>query len=123
MREERPKLHKIAAWYPQRPVGRWLFTQEDARTLERALTHHDDSDIDEQDRKYFDSGDYMMSKAGVQSAQAPGTAIPTPEGYVCSAIIRSRVWRGDEIRPRNVEEEKRSPGGSGTVGSWMFRAI
>lgn len=35
-----------------------------------------------QDRKYFDSGDYMMSKAGVASAQAPGTAIPTPEGYV-----------------------------------------
>jgi hypothetical protein len=24
----------------------------------------------------------MMSKAGVASAQAPGTAIPTPEGYV-----------------------------------------
>lgn len=24
----------------------------------------------------------MMNKAGVQSAQAPGTAIPTPEGYV-----------------------------------------
>lgn len=34
----------------------------------------------QKDRKYFDSGDYMMSKAGVQSAQAPGTAIPTPEG-------------------------------------------
>lgn len=33
-----------------------------------------------QERKYFDSGDYMMSKAGVASAQAPGTAIPTPEG-------------------------------------------
>lgn len=26
----------------------------------------------------------MMNKAGVQSAQAPGTAIPTPEGYVQS---------------------------------------
>ena len=35
---------------------------------------------DEQDRKYFDSGDYMMSKAGVDSAQAPGTAITTPQG-------------------------------------------
>ncbi|KAI9632625.1 uncharacterized protein MKK02DRAFT_40929 [Dioszegia hungarica] len=34
----------------------------------------------QKDRKYFDSGDYMMNKAGVQSAQAPGTAIPTPEG-------------------------------------------
>lgn len=37
--------------------------------------------IKDQDRKYFDSGDYMMNKAGVASAQAPGTAIPTPEGY------------------------------------------
>lgn len=34
----------------------------------------------QKDRKYFDSGDYMMSKAGVASAQAPGTAIPTPQG-------------------------------------------
>ncbi|WRT65673.1 uncharacterized protein IL334_002618 [Kwoniella shivajii] len=33
----------------------------------------------QKERKYFDSGDYMMSKAGVQSAQAPGTAHPTPE--------------------------------------------
>jgi hypothetical protein len=33
-----------------------------------------------QDRKYFDSGDYMMSKAGVTQAQPVGTAIPTPEG-------------------------------------------
>jgi hypothetical protein len=28
----------------------------------------------------------MMSKAGVASAQAPGTAIPTPEGYVYQTI-------------------------------------
>lgn len=34
----------------------------------------------QKERKYFDSGDYMMSKAGVPTAQAPGTAIPTPEG-------------------------------------------
>ncbi|RSH94681.1 hypothetical protein EHS25_004486 [Saitozyma podzolica] len=34
----------------------------------------------QKDRKYFDSGDYMMSKAGVPTAQAPGTTIPTPEG-------------------------------------------
>ncbi|GMK55603.1 hypothetical protein CspeluHIS016_0206590 [Cutaneotrichosporon spelunceum] len=32
------------------------------------------------ERKYFDSGDYMMSKAGVSPAQPLGTAIPTPEG-------------------------------------------
>ncbi|KAK1927586.1 hypothetical protein DB88DRAFT_478509 [Papiliotrema laurentii] len=33
----------------------------------------------QKDRKYFDSGDYMMKKAGVKDAQV-GTAIPTPEG-------------------------------------------
>ncbi|WVR03829.1 hypothetical protein IAU60_000825 [Kwoniella sp. DSM 27419] len=33
----------------------------------------------QKERKYFDSGDYMMSKAGVPTAQAPGTAHPTPE--------------------------------------------
>lgn len=31
----------------------------------------------------------MMSKAGVASAQAPGTAIPTPEGYVIFAFRES----------------------------------
>ena len=30
-----------------------------------------------QDRKYFDSGDYMMSKAGIPTAQAPGSIIPS----------------------------------------------
>ncbi|KAG8890696.1 hypothetical protein FRB98_006200 [Tulasnella sp. 332] len=31
------------------------------------------------DRKYFDSGDYAMSKAGVTPGNAVGTAIPSPE--------------------------------------------
>ncbi|KAH9997839.1 Endosulfine-domain-containing protein [Russula vinacea] len=33
----------------------------------------------QKDRKYFDSGDYAMSKAGVGSQNAVGTAIPNPE--------------------------------------------
>lgn len=32
-----------------------------------------------QDRKYFDSGDYAMSKAGVTPQTSVGTAIPSPE--------------------------------------------
>ncbi|KAF8270817.1 camp-regulated phosphoprotein/endosulfine conserved region-domain-containing protein [Lactarius quietus] len=32
-----------------------------------------------QDRKYFDSGDYALSKAGVGPQNAVGTAIPNPE--------------------------------------------
>ncbi|KAG5645476.1 hypothetical protein DXG03_006021 [Asterophora parasitica] len=32
-----------------------------------------------QDRKYFDSGDYALSKAGVAPQNTVGTAIPNPE--------------------------------------------
>ncbi|KAF7968738.1 hypothetical protein HWV62_29561 [Athelia sp. TMB] len=33
----------------------------------------------QKDRKYFDSGDYALSKAGVEPQNAVGTAIPNPE--------------------------------------------
>jgi hypothetical protein len=36
-----------------------------------------------QERKYFDSGDYALSKAGVAPQNTVGTAIPNPEKYVC----------------------------------------
>jgi hypothetical protein len=32
-----------------------------------------------QERKYFDSGDYALSKAGVTPQSTVGTAIPNPE--------------------------------------------
>lgn len=35
-----------------------------------------------QDRKYFDSGDYALSKAGKASQETVGTAIPNPEKWV-----------------------------------------
>ena len=37
---------------------------------------------DMQDRKYFDSGDYALSKAGKAPQNTVGTAIPNPEKYV-----------------------------------------
>ncbi|KAJ7288489.1 camp-regulated phosphoprotein/endosulfine conserved region-domain-containing protein [Mycena rebaudengoi] len=33
----------------------------------------------QKDRKYFDSGDYALSKAGVEPQNTVGTAIPNPE--------------------------------------------
>ncbi|KAG8817762.1 hypothetical protein FRC19_011163 [Serendipita sp. 401] len=33
----------------------------------------------QKDRKYFDSGDYALSKAGVAPQSNVGTAIPSPE--------------------------------------------
>jgi hypothetical protein len=41
-----------------------------------------------QDRKYFDSGDYALSKAGVGSQNAVGTAIPNPEKYITAPFPR-----------------------------------
>lgn len=38
------------------------------------------------DRKYFDSGDYALSKAGVAPQNAVGTAIPNPEKYVILCV-------------------------------------
>lgn len=34
------------------------------------------------DRKYFDSGDYALSKAGKAPQETVGTAIPLPEKFV-----------------------------------------
>lgn len=50
-----------------------------------------------QDRKYFDSGDYALSKAGKAPQNTVGTAIPNPEKYVhihpnksvCETILTS----------------------------------
>lgn len=63
------------------------------------------SDCGLQERKYFDSGDYMMSKAGVPTASPPGTAHPTPEAYVGHfnvqdlALIRFAVCLTPLLRP------------------------
>lgn len=39
-----------------------------------------------QDRKYFDSGDYALSKAGVAPQNTVGTAIPNPEKYASPTL-------------------------------------
>ncbi|CAO1625711.1 unnamed protein product [Sympodiomycopsis kandeliae] len=41
------------------------------------------------ERKYFDSGDYALSKAGKQSQQAVGTAIPNPETIPHASTVSS----------------------------------
>ncbi|CDO75332.1 hypothetical protein BN946_scf184848.g9 [Trametes cinnabarina] len=38
----------------------------------------------QKERKYFDSGDYALSKAGKAPQNTVGTAIPSPEKYVPS---------------------------------------
>lgn len=40
-----------------------------------------------QDRKYFDSGDYALSKAGKAPQNTVGTAIPSPEKCVPATVV------------------------------------
>lgn len=42
-----------------------------------------------QERKYFDSGDYALSKAGKAPQQSVGTAIPNPETIPHASTVSS----------------------------------
>jgi hypothetical protein len=42
-----------------------------------------------QERKYFDSGDYALSKAGKAPQQSVGTAIPNPETIPHASTVNS----------------------------------
>lgn len=44
-----------------------------------------------QDRKYFDSGDYALSKAGKAPQNTVGTTIPSPEKYASLIVCYCRV--------------------------------
>ncbi|KAG6372871.1 hypothetical protein JVT61DRAFT_7306 [Boletus reticuloceps] len=52
----------------------------------------------QKDRKYFDSGDYALSKAGVAPQNTVGTAIPHPEKYAsCSLTHTPLIVRRNSI--------------------------
>ncbi|RXK40397.1 hypothetical protein M231_02230 [Tremella mesenterica] len=53
-------------------------------------------------RKYFDSGDYMLAKAGIPTGQIPGTAIPTPEGVPHAASPPGATSPGLSSSPTNM---------------------
>jgi len=53
----------------------------------------------QKDRKYFDSGDYALSKAGVEPQNAVGTAIPNPENIPHAAS--PSIHQGLSISPTN----------------------
>ncbi|BGP27657.1 cAMP-regulated phosphoprotein family protein [Rhodotorula toruloides] len=69
------------------------------------------------ERKYFDSGDYAMSKAGVSPPQSVGTAIPSP------ADIPHASPPSNQSGAQNIPGASTSPnsggfqGGSGSPGS------
>ncbi|KAJ7695996.1 camp-regulated phosphoprotein/endosulfine conserved region-domain-containing protein [Mycena rosella] len=54
----------------------------------------------QKDRKYFDSGDYALSKAGVEPQNTVGTAIPNPEN-IPHASSPANGGHGLSISPTN----------------------
>ncbi|KAF8837909.1 Endosulfine-domain-containing protein [Paxillus ammoniavirescens] len=55
----------------------------------------------QKDRKYFDSGDYALSKAGVAPQNTVGTAIPNPENIPHASSPPSTHQGGLSISPTN----------------------
>ncbi|KAF9257523.1 Endosulfine-domain-containing protein [Marasmius fiardii PR-910] len=55
----------------------------------------------QKDRKYFDSGDYALSKAGVAPQSIVGTAIPNPENIPHASSPPANGHQGLSISPTN----------------------
>ncbi|KAJ7644269.1 camp-regulated phosphoprotein/endosulfine conserved region-domain-containing protein [Roridomyces roridus] len=55
----------------------------------------------QKDRKYFDSGDYALSKAGVEPQNTVGTAIPNPENIPHASSPSNGHQGGLSISPTN----------------------
>ncbi|KAJ7043919.1 camp-regulated phosphoprotein/endosulfine conserved region-domain-containing protein [Mycena alexandri] len=55
----------------------------------------------QKDRKYFDSGDYALSKAGVAPTNTVGTAIPNPENIPHASSPANGHSGGLSISPTN----------------------
>ncbi|KAF8558384.1 Endosulfine-domain-containing protein [Imleria badia] len=55
----------------------------------------------QKDRKYFDSGDYALSKAGVAPQNTVGTAIPNPENIPHASSPPTSHQGGLSISPTN----------------------
>ncbi|KAI9568415.1 camp-regulated phosphoprotein/endosulfine conserved region-domain-containing protein [Boletus coccyginus] len=55
----------------------------------------------QKDRKYFDSGDYALSKAGVTPQSTVGTAIPNPENIPHASSPPTSHQGGLSISPTN----------------------
>ncbi|KAF8427976.1 Endosulfine-domain-containing protein [Boletus edulis BED1] len=55
----------------------------------------------QKDRKYFDSGDYALSKAGVAPQNTVGTAIPNPDNIPHASSPPTSHQGGLSISPTN----------------------
>jgi len=55
----------------------------------------------QKDRKYFDSGDYALSKAGVAPKENVGTTIPNPQNIPHAASPHNNSNGGLSVSPTN----------------------
>ncbi|GAA5904331.1 hypothetical protein JCM8208_006838 [Rhodotorula glutinis] len=71
------------------------------------------------ERKYFDSGDYAMSKAGVSPPQSVGTAIPSPADIPHAQPAQGGSSSGPSSGAIGIPGASTSPGsGGGGAGSY-----
>lgn len=75
------------------------------------------------ERKYFDSGDYALSKAGKQSQQAVGTAIPNPETIPHASTVGSPPGVAAPVGSPNAGFHSGSPTGSQNGGGSFSNPI
>ncbi|BGP58250.1 hypothetical protein JCM8202_000988 [Rhodotorula sphaerocarpa] len=68
------------------------------------------------ERKYFDSGDYAMSKAGVSPPQSVGTAIPSPANIPHAKPDSQSIPGAKSGSPTSGGGMSGSPGDDGGVG-------
>lgn len=71
------------------------------------------------ERKFFDSGDYAMSKAGVSSGEAVGTAIPSPADVphaVSAASEQQPITTGQPDAASHAPAPIQTPGSGPTAG-------
>ncbi|KAK7056974.1 hypothetical protein VNI00_002692 [Paramarasmius palmivorus] len=63
----------------------------------------------QKERKYFDSGDYALSKAGVAPQSTVGTAIPNPENIPHASSPPGNGHHGMSISPTNPTSPINNP--------------
>ncbi|GAA5929610.1 hypothetical protein JCM3775_006496 [Rhodotorula graminis] len=73
-----------------------------------------------QERKYFDSGDYAMSKAGVSPPQSVGTAIPSPADIPHAQPAQGGSSSGPSSGAIGIPGASTSPGSGGGGGAGSY---
>jgi hypothetical protein len=105
----RPPLHSFRLLFIMLPAKRnkidiSKLTEEEQKLFRlygKLPTHKNHLTKMQKDRKYFDSGDYALSKAGVAPQTAVGTAIPNPENIPHASSPANGSQQNLSVSPTN----------------------